>query len=128
MSEDRPEVHRSEAQGEARFASTLRPPYYAVIFTSQRNREDLEGYAEAAARMLELAGQQPGYLGVESVRDADGVGITVSYWRDEASILAWKQHAEHAATRDRGRRDWYTRYITRVAKVERAYDWFATPS
>lgn len=108
-----------------RFADTPAPPYYSVVFTSLRNGEDAEGYGEAAERMMALAHQQPGYLGAESVRDADGVGITVSYWRTEADILAWKHQAEHAATRARGRRDWYTRYITRVAKVERAYDWFA---
>lgn len=110
---------------EHRFADTPQPPYYAVMFTSLRNGEDAEGYDEASARMMALAVQQPGYLGVESVRDADGVGITVSYWRSETDILAWKHQVEHAATRARGRRDWYTRYITRVAKVERAYDWFA---
>lgn len=108
---------------ELRFADTPAPPYYAVMFTSLRNGEDADGYAEAAARMMELAAQQPGYLGAESVRDAEGVGITVSYWRSETDILAWKHQAEHAATRARGRSDWYTRYITRVAKVERAYDW-----
>ncbi len=107
------------------FANTPAPPYYAVMFTSLRNGADVDGYAEAAERMLELAAQQPGYLGVESVRGADGVGITISYWRSENDILAWKHQAEHAATRHRGRSDWYTRYITRVAKVERAYDWFA---
>lgn len=110
---------------DVRFADTPEPPYYAVMFTSLRNGADADGYAEAAERMLELAAQQPGYLGVESVRGADGIGITISYWRSEADILAWKHQAEHAATRNRGRRDWYTRYITRVAKVERAYDWFA---
>lgn len=48
-------------------AATPEPPYYVVMFTSQRT--DVEaGYAEAAQRMLELAAQQPGFLGVESVR------------------------------------------------------------
>ena len=110
---------------DALFANTPAPPYYAVIFTSQRNDEDAGGYAEAAESMAALAAQQPGYLGAESVRGEDGVGITVSFWRSEADILAWKHHAEHTAIRNRGRRDWYTRYVTRVAKVERAYDWFA---
>jgi heme-degrading monooxygenase HmoA len=73
--------------------------------------------------MLELAARQPGYLGAESVRDGSGFGITVSYWRDEAAILAWKHQAEHAATRARGRADWYERYELRVARVERAYGW-----
>ena len=115
----------SLAMSQTAFANTPAPPYYAVMFTSLRNGVDPEGYAEAAERMLELAAQQPGYLGVESVRGADGIGITISYWRSEDDILAWKHHAEHAAIRCRGRRDWYTRYITRVARVERAYDWFA---
>ena len=109
---------------DASFANTPAPQYYAVMFTSQRNDADAEGYAEAADAMAALAARQPGYLGMESARGADGVGITLSYWRSEADILAWKHHAEHAAIRDRGRSDWYTRYITRVAKVERAYDWF----
>ncbi len=95
--------------------------YYAVIFSSRRLPGDVEGYATAAARMDDLAREQPGFLGIESARDADGFGITVSYWRDEASILAWKLQAEHRATREYGRTHWYSRYELRVAKVERAY-------
>lgn len=105
------------------FADLPEPPYYAVVFSSGRNDADADGYAAAAERMLELAARQPGYLGAESARDASGFGITVSYWRDEAAILAWKHQAEHAATRARGRADWYERYELRVARVERAYGW-----
>lgn len=104
-------------------ADTPQPPYWAVVFASQRNDADAAAYAEAAARMLQLAAQQPGYLGAESARGEDGFGITVSYWNSEADILAWKHQAEHAATREKGRADWYTRYAVRVARVERAYDW-----
>lgn len=74
--------------------------YYAVIFTSLRT-EGNQGYAEAAEHMLALAREQPGFLGVESARGEDGLGITVSYWSDEAAILAWKQHPEHRAIRER---------------------------
>ena len=104
-------------------ADTPQPPYWAVVFASQRNEADAAAYAEAAARMMQLAAQQPGYLGAESARGEDGFGITVSYWNSEADILAWKHQAEHAATREKGRADWYTRYAVRVARVERAYDW-----
>jgi heme-degrading monooxygenase HmoA len=99
-------------------AATPEPPYYAVIFTSLRT-EDLEGYAETASRMLELAAEQPGYLGVESAR-AD-LGITVSYWRDLESIRRWKAHAEHRAAQQAGRERWYSNYRTRIALVERDY-------
>jgi heme-degrading monooxygenase HmoA len=105
----------------AGFAKTPPPPYYAVIFTNQRTAADDAGYAATADRMVELAAGQPGYLGVESTRGADGLGITVSYWRDEASILAWRRHAEHTLARERGRNEWYQHFELRVAKVERAY-------
>lgn len=104
-----------------RFARTPAPPYYAVIFVSQRSGEDAEGYEEAAQRMLELAAQQPGFLGAESAREADGFGLTVSYWESEAAIAAWKHQTEHVAARARGRRDWYSGFELRVARVERAY-------
>lgn len=96
------------------------PPYYAVIFTSMRTDADAAGYDKAAARMMELAEQQPGFLGVESVRQGR-LGITVSYWRDESSIQAWKAHAEHTAVRAEGRRRWYQDFQLRACRVERAY-------
>ena len=105
----------------APFARLPAPPYYAVIFSSQRTGDDEAGYAEAADRMMRLASQQPGFLGAESVRGADGFGIAVSYWTSEEAIAAWRAHAEHAATRAEGRCRWYAHFELRVARVERAY-------
>ncbi len=102
------------------FAPTPQPPYYAAIFTSQRTAGD-QGYGAMADRMLELAGQQPGYLGAESVRDAHGFGITVSYWTSEAATRDWKQHAEHQVAQAQGHARWYQHFELRIAKVERAY-------
>jgi heme-degrading monooxygenase HmoA len=101
-------------------AQTPNPPYYAVVFTSQRTVGD-QGYAEMAERMLALAAQQPGFLGVDTVRDADGFGITVSYWSDREAIAAWKQNLEHKVVQERGPRIWYSEFQVRIAKVERAY-------
>ena len=101
-------------------ARTPPPPYYAVIFTSTRTAGD-HGYAETADRMVELASRQPGFLGVESVRDPDGIGITISYWSSTEAIRAWKAQADHLLAQERGMRDWYQRYEVRVARVERAY-------
>jgi heme-degrading monooxygenase HmoA len=106
---------------DAKLATTPQPPYYAVIFSSVRTSQDDQGYAAAADRMAQLASEQPGYLGVDSVRDATGVGITVSYWSSEAAISAWRRHAEHTIVREQGRKSWYEEYELRVAKVERAY-------
>jgi heme-degrading monooxygenase HmoA len=105
---------------ESAFARTPEPPYYAVIFTAQRTDGD-HGYAAMAEGMAELAIRQPGCLGAESARSPDGLGITVSYWRDEASIAAWKAEVSHAAAQRLGKERWYSHYTLRVAKVERAY-------
>ena len=99
-------------------AATPEPPYFAVIFSSQRTAGD-QGYSAMAERMVELAKAQPGFLGVESAREAEGFGITVSYWQDEASIAAWKAHAEHAVAQRLGRDQWYGAFRLRVCRVER---------
>jgi heme-degrading monooxygenase HmoA len=105
----------------AELAKTPEPPYFAVIFASLRTAHDDEGYGAAADRMAQLASEQPGYLGVDSARGANGLGITVSYWSSEAAIAAWRRNAEHTIVREQGRKSWYSEYELRVAKVERAY-------
>lgn len=94
-------------------------PYYAVIFTSTRTGVD-DGYEDTAQRMVELAKQQPGFLGIESARNE--IGITVSYWKDLESIRQWKQHAEHQLAQKMGKEKWYSHYKTRICKVEREYE------
>lgn len=96
------------------------PPYHAVIFTSQRTPGD-NGYAAMADRMVELGSAQPGILGVESARGADGFGITVSYWSSLEAIVAWRKYAEHRVAQEQGKSSWYEHYEVRISRVERAY-------
>ena len=105
-----------------RLASTPPPPYYSVVFTSRRNSKDAAAYETAANRMMELAAEQDGYLGVESVRDDSGVGITVSYWRDMEAIRRWHEVADHRAVQELGRSRWYDCFVVRIGRVEREYD------
>ncbi len=95
----------------------------AVIFCAQRTGKDDEAYQSAAMAMGGLAAQQPGYLGEDHARSADGLGITVSYWRDDASAKGWRDHPDHAVIRDQGRDIWYSEYSLHVARIERGYDW-----
>lgn len=99
-------------------AETPEPPYYAVIFTSVRTPGD-NGYAWMSAKMLELARQQEGFLGVESAREE--TGITISYWRDLKSIQKWRDNTDHILAREKGREIWYKSFTSRIAKVERQY-------
>jgi heme-degrading monooxygenase HmoA len=99
-------------------------PYTAVIFSSLRRGSSSsadDGYGEMGAEMAAMAAVQPGYLGVESSRDSNGFGLTVSYWRTAADALAWKSVARHGLAQQRGRDEWYRYYTTRVATVERCY-------
>lgn len=100
------------------FADTPEPPYYAVIFSSQLSEDDA-GYQAMAERMLQLAAEQPGYLGVESARQE--VGITVSYWASLDAIRAWKHQSEHEQAQRLGRARWYRDFRVRIARVERDY-------
>lgn len=102
-------------------AQTPKPPYYAVIFTSHKTSGD-NGYNEVATKLVTLASQQPGFLGVESVRE--NVGITISYWKDLQSIKKWKQNAEHLEAQENGKRVWYSAFKTRICKVESDYEFF----
>lgn len=93
------------------------PPYYAVIFTSLRTEGD-NGYAEMAKHIAELAQQQPGFLGMDSVRN--GLGITVSYWESLEAIKAWKENIDHRRAQGRAK-EWYKSFRVRVCRVEREY-------
>jgi len=100
-------------------AKTPKPPYYAVIFTSVRTEGD-NNYNDMAKKMFDLAHKQPGFLGVESAREA--IGITVSYWNSLEAIKAWKYHTEHQLARKNGRDLWYKSFKVRICKVEKDYD------
>ncbi|SCB22815.1 antibiotic biosynthesis monooxygenase family protein [Rhizobium multihospitium] len=108
----------------SRFAATPEPPYYIVSFASIRTVGD-NGYGAMGERMEEMALAQDGCLGLESARGADGFGVTNSFWRDEESILAWKNVVAHLAAQKLGRERWYEQYKVRIGRVERAYDFLA---
>ena len=98
------------------FAKTPEPPYYAVIFTSVRTPFD-NGYEEMDKKLAETVKEQPGFLGMESVRNE--TGITVCYWKDMESIKGWAHHSEHIEAKKKGRVEWYRDYRVRICKVEK---------
>ena len=103
------------------YSVTPAPPYYAVIFGFRLRSGDMSDYLATADRLMEIARELPGFYGEEAARVEGGLCLTVSYWRDEASIRAWRQNAEHRRARERGKREWYESFRVRVARVERDY-------
>ncbi len=96
---------------------TRKMPCYAVIFTSTQTVTQ-QGYTKMAARMQELAQQQPGFLGLESVRSPEGKGITISYWQDLPSIQNWKENSEHQTAQRLGKQEWYQDFTIEIARIE----------
>ncbi len=109
-----------------KLADTPKPPYYAVVFSSQRTGDDADGYGKMADRMWELAAQQTGYLGVEMVHSDDGFGMTVSYWASLDAIRNWREQAEHKIAQAQGREKWYEKYKLRISLVETEYSFERT--
>ena len=86
---------------------------YLVIFRN-RKRPDMDGaaYADDAARMVELASQQTGFLSFKSFAADDGEVVAISEWADEASARAWGRHPDHATVQARGRSEYYAEYTS----------------
>ena len=103
-------------------ASTPEPPYYSVIFATEKtaSEADRSAYDIMASQMHDMAAQQPGYLGIDTIENDLGQGITVSYWESLDAIKAWRDHPDHLAAQKLGKEVWYACYSLRIAKVERA--------
>ena len=92
---------------------------YVVIFRAVGRELDTE-YSQVANRMRELALNQFGCIDFLSVNEGRQE-VALSYWKDEASIRAWKAHSEHVLAQELGRARWYQSYIVQVAEVRREY-------
>jgi heme-degrading monooxygenase HmoA len=103
----------------SQIAETPEPPYYAVIAPAVLS-DDVTGYPELGARLVELAKDIDGFLGIETCYQR-GFAIAISYWRSLEAIDRWRQHGQHLRAKDLGKTKWFDQYVTRIAKVERAY-------
>lgn len=92
---------------------------YVVIFRAKTRESDKEYFA-VANRMHELAIEEFGCLEFAAVTEGNNE-IALSYWSDEASIRAWKSHAEHQLAQQLGRERWYESYSVQVAEISREY-------
>lgn len=95
--------------------------YYAVIFSSTFSGEDPVGYAAMTKRMQSLAQSSPGFIDIESARDTNGFGVTVSYWRSLADINTWRTNLDHLEAQRLGQDRWYGSYTVRITKVLKSY-------
>ncbi|MEZ4751065.1 MAG: antibiotic biosynthesis monooxygenase [Bdellovibrionota bacterium] len=89
---------------------------FVVTFKSRLSSES-QDYGPMAEKMRKLAEAHDGYLGMDSVRGDDGIGISISYWRDWESIVRWKYDADHLVAKSLGKSRWYEDYCVKIAEV-----------
>jgi len=100
----------------------------AVIFEVWPESGKAEDYLAIAADLRPLLDTIDGFISIErftSISDPTKF-LSLSFWRDEESILAWKNVVSHLAAQKLGRERWYEQYKVRIARVERAYDFHAS--
>ena len=103
----------------------MQTSHYAIIFSSTLSGIEEKEYSAMAQRMEDLAQSAPGFLGIESARNSEGFGLTVSYWASLDNVKAWKAQLDHQEAQRLGRERWYQSYTVRIARVEQAYSFSA---
>jgi heme-degrading monooxygenase HmoA len=95
----------------------------AVIFEVWPANGRKADYLDHAARLRVELEHVDGFISVErfqSLTDPDKL-LSVSVWRDEVAVAAWRRHAAHRATQSAGRSGIFRDYRLRVAAVVRDY-------
>ncbi|HEV6964396.1 MULTISPECIES: antibiotic biosynthesis monooxygenase family protein [Roseateles] len=95
----------------------------AVIFEVQPTAEGRAAYLDHAAALRPLLEGMDGFLSVErfqSLSDPQRL-LSLSYWRDEAAVRAWREVERHRQAQAAGRGGLFADYRLRVAHVVRDY-------
>ena len=90
-----------------------------VIFRARVRRFDAD-YSRMAEQMRDLAIRRFGCLEFHAVTEGEHE-VALSYWPDEESIRAWRNHPEHVLAQQAGRDRWYESYSVQVAEITREY-------
>ncbi|MBA8877573.1 antibiotic biosynthesis monooxygenase family protein [Phyllobacterium myrsinacearum] len=95
----------------------------AVIFEVEPNEGFDHEYFERAANLRPLLEKMDGFISVERFRSLANENryLSLSFWRDEASVAAWRQTEEHRAAQSAGRTEVFADYRLRIAAVVRDY-------
>ncbi len=82
-----------------------------------------QNYFDLAASLRPELEQIDGFISVERFESLATPGryLSLSLWRDERAVAAWKAHAEHRAAQQRGKDEIFARYRIRVAEIRRDY-------
>ncbi len=90
-----------------------------TVFRSRLRPEAAASYQGVAERMEEEARRQPGFVEFKTFQADDGERLSVIVFASQDDQDRWRNHPEHRAAQDRGRRDFYAEYDIAVCRVLR---------
>lgn len=95
----------------------------AVIFEVEPREGKLDPYLDMAAALKPELEQIDGFISVERFKSltTEGKYLSVSFWRDEDALVAWRNHSHHRRAQHSGRHEMFADYRLRVASVLRDY-------
>jgi heme-degrading monooxygenase HmoA len=96
---------------------------HAVIFEVEPDPERRQEYLDIAARLRPELEKIDGFISIERFESLSQPGKirSLSFWRDETAVAAWRQHEEHRDAQRAGRDGIFRNYRLRVAAVLRDY-------
>lgn len=99
---------------------------HAVIFEVEPKEERFDDYFDIAAGLRPELEKIDGFISVERFRSLTNEGkiLSLSFWRDEAAIKAWREQADHRGAQNKGRTEVFKDYRLRVAAIIRDYGMF----
>jgi heme-degrading monooxygenase HmoA len=95
----------------------------AVIFEAVPAEDGRQAYLDTAAALRPLLERIDGFLSIERYESLSQPGkiLSLSFWRDEAAVRAWRKLEVHRRAQARGREHIFADYRIRVAEVLRDY-------
>jgi heme-degrading monooxygenase HmoA len=95
----------------------------AVIFEVWPNEGQRDTYLDIAADLKPLLAEIDGFISIERFDSLSEPGkmLSLSFWRDEAAITAWRQLEMHRFAQHKGRNGVFQDYRLRIAAVHRDY-------
>jgi len=95
----------------------------AIIFEVWPAKGEQNHYLDLAAALRSDLEKMDGFISVERFQSLTTPGklLSLSFWRDEEAVAAWRNQARHRATQAQGRSGVFSNYRLRVAAIIRDY-------
>ncbi len=96
---------------------------HVVVFEISMKEGAQDQYFDLAASLRPEVEKIDGFISVERFESVATPGkfVSISFWRDEAAVQRWREHADHEVAQNRGKADIFADFRISVAEIGRQY-------